>query len=77
MSRLSQELPARGGWYHATRSHAKLLLFALSDGRHFTVETSGNMRTCRSIEQFVLTHDQELFEFHARWMEAARAREVS
>ena len=78
---LARELPARGqpghpgGWYLATRSHAKIIAAAFTDGRHFVIESSANLRTCRNLEQFTITHDRGLFEFHRSWMHEVKAHE--
>lgn len=77
VARHSSELPKRGGWYCSARSHAKVVTFELSDRRRFTLESSANLRTCQSIEQFALTQDKALHDFHASWMEAVRATEES
>lgn len=63
------ELTRRGSKFTAARCHAKIILFATSDGQHFTSESSANIRACRSIEQFALTNDRELFEFHRTWID--------
>jgi len=52
----------------AIRSHAKILLFELTDGRCFTWESSANLRSCRNIEQATLTHDRDLLDFHREWI---------
>lgn len=62
-------LACRGQRIAAVRSHAKLLLFELTDGRGLVVESSANLRSCRNVEQFCLTHSRALLEFHAAWME--------
>lgn len=74
---LSKELPRRGGWYAATRSHAKIIAAAFDDGRRFVVESSANLRTCRNLEQFTITHDGPLFDFHRSWMEEVYANEAA
>lgn len=51
------------------RSHAKLLLFEMSDGRAFVWESSANLRSCRNAETFVLSQSRELLDFHCRWIE--------
>lgn len=75
--RLAHELPARGGWYHATRTHAKIIAAHLSDGRAFVVESSANLRSCRAIEQFTITQDTDLYQFHRTWMESVHERETT
>lgn len=69
---LATELPACGGWYLATLCHAKVVCARMSDGRCFVIESSANLRSCSSIEQFTITQDVGLFEFHKQWMESAR-----
>lgn len=74
---LQRELPKHRGWYAATRTHAKIHLYELSDGRCFVIESSANMRTCKCLEQFTITRDRELLAFHRTWMEEARAEAES
>ena len=57
---LHRELTRRGHHCCAIRSHAKVTLMELSDGRCLTWESSANLRSCRNIEQAVLTNDREL-----------------
>jgi hypothetical protein len=66
---LTAELERRGSRALAARNHAKLMLFRMSDGRHFTMESSGNLRSCRNTEQASLTADKGLFDFHAGWID--------
>lgn len=66
---LHAALTARGQRIAAVRSHAKILGFELSDGRALVIESSANLRSCRNVEQFSLTHDRELLEFHRSWID--------
>jgi len=66
--RARAELTRRGSQFAAARCHAKVLLFATTGGDFYTSESSANIRACRSIEQFALTNDRELFEFHRAWI---------
>lgn len=66
--RLYADMTSRGHQCLAMRCHAKLLLFEMTDGRHYVIESSANLRSCRNIEQFVLTHHRGLLEFHRGWM---------
>lgn len=66
---LQAEIGGRGGRVAALRTHAKLILMEISDGRHFTIEGSGNLRSCRSIEQFCFTNDRDLLLFHRGWLD--------
>ena len=63
------ELTGRGARVLAARCHAKLMLFELTDGRCLVCETSGNLRSCRSIEQITLTNDRRLLAFHRAWID--------
>jgi predicted amidophosphoribosyltransferase len=53
----------------AIRSHAKILLFEMTNGAAYVIESSANLRSCRNIEQFCMTHDAELLRFHREWMD--------
>lgn len=64
-----EELTRRGSRFTAARCHAKIILFAATDGSRYVSESSANIRACRSIEQFALTNDPELFEFHRQWID--------
>lgn len=66
---LRSEIESRGGRVNAMRTHAKLILLEMTDGNHYTIEGSGNLRACRSIEQFVLTNDRDLLLFHRGWID--------
>lgn len=44
------ELVRRGHRCVAVRSHAKILLFEMSDGRSFAWESSANLRSCKNVE---------------------------
>jgi len=61
-------LQSRGHRVAVVRNHAKIILAELTDGRCFAWESSANMRSCRNIESYVLTHDRPLLEFHREWM---------
>ena len=68
-NRLHEELTSRGQRVLAMRTHAKLMLLELTDGRYYVNETSANLRSCRNVEQMTLTHDRGLLEFHRRWLD--------
>jgi hypothetical protein len=68
---LHQELTRRGHRCAAIRSHAKIMLFELTDGRCLTWESSANLRSCRNVEQAVFTNDKDLLRFHRNWMSEA------
>jgi len=63
-----EELIRRGSRFAAARSHAKIILMGLDDGTRYTSESSANIRACRSIEQFAITNDPELYRFHREWI---------
>lgn len=66
---MADEITAHKQRIIATRNHSKLILMHLSDGRKVTVESSANLRTCNNIEQFCMTNDPALYEFHKGWIE--------
>lgn len=66
---LAGALKARGMAIVAARSHAKVLAIELGDGRHFVVESSANLRSCRNLEQFCLTQSTPLYQFHRSWID--------
>jgi hypothetical protein len=45
------------------RTHAKIFVFG-----PFCGEGSANLRSCRSIENVAVTHDENLARFHAKWI---------
>jgi hypothetical protein len=61
----------------ASRTHAKICLIELEDGRRFTVESSANLRSCRAIEQATIFAGRALHDFHRRWIEGVFAAEAS
>lgn len=50
------------------RCHAKVIAATMHSGRGFVFEGSGNLRSCRSIEQMTITQDAELTRFHQAWI---------
>ncbi len=67
---LKDEIQGRGGRVNAMRTHTKLILMEMDDGINwYTVEGSGNLRSCKSIEQFVMTNDKDLLLFHRKWID--------
>lgn len=66
---LHRQLTARQQRCVAIRSHAKLLLFEMTDGSRYVVESSANLRSCQNVEQFCLTHDDGLLDFHRTWID--------
>ena len=64
-----EELTRRGSRFAAARCHAKIILMGLDNGTRYVSESSANIRACRSIEQFALTNDPDLYEFHREWID--------
>lgn len=60
---------ARGGHVAAARTHAKLQLMELSDGRHYVIESSANLRSCHNVEQFAMFESKEVLLFYRQWIE--------
>lgn len=63
------ELNARGQRFFSVRTHAKVVLVRLSDDRRITFESSANLRSCKNIEQVVVSGLPDLYAFHVEWME--------
>jgi hypothetical protein len=66
---LSAELTTRGSRLACGRNHCKLVLVESSDNRHFALEGSMNLRSCKCWEQFALSPDLSLFEWHKKYFE--------
>jgi len=66
---LADGLGQRGQRYGVARTHAKILGARLTDGRCYTIESSANCRSCRSIEQLTLASGEDLYEFHRGWID--------
>ncbi len=64
-----EALPA-GGRLEFTRNHAKIILADCGRGHRYVVESSANLRSCVSLEQFQINNDAGLFRFHRRWIAA-------
>lgn len=64
------ELTRRNQRFGSCRTHAKIVLAGLSDGRTVTIESSANLRSCHNIEQVVVAGDPGLYRFHASWMDS-------
>ena len=66
---LAPYLLAKGHAIAAVRTHAKIIAMATGDGRHLVAESSANLRSCNNVEQFTMTHDRQLYDFHRQWIE--------
>jgi hypothetical protein len=64
----------RGQRAAAVRSHAKVVTLATSGGRRLSLEGSANLRTNSNREQFALTDDAPLHDWHAAWIDDLVAR---
>jgi hypothetical protein len=60
----------RGCRAAAARSHCKVVTLLTRDGRKYTLEGSANLRTNSNREQFALTQDAALYQWHAGWIDA-------
>lgn len=65
---LVPKLLERGQTVLAMRTHCKIILMSMSDGTKYVAESSANLRSCKNIEQFVLTNCPDLYGFHRGWM---------
>ena len=62
-------LEARGARLVSSRNHAKVILMAPAGRRdRYVVEGSANLRSCNNLEQFALSNDRQLFDFHRSWI---------
>jgi hypothetical protein len=71
---LRAALAKRGQTLCAARCHAKIMLLETADGRQFVIESSANLRSCQSIEQFTITQAPDLYAFHLAWIMDVVAR---
>ena len=64
--------------FMSCRNHAKIVAVKFPDGRMFTVSSSANLRSAKSIEAATIDGNSEVFEFHRRWIcDLFAAREVA
>jgi hypothetical protein len=66
--RLTHELTSRVARVLAMRTHCKMILMELSDGRTLVVESSANLRSNGNIENVTMIHDRPLIDFRAGWL---------
>jgi hypothetical protein len=59
----------RGHRVLAMRTHAKVTLARMASGVCYAIESSANLRSCKNVEQFVMTRDADLYRFHRQWVE--------
>jgi hypothetical protein len=63
------EFRARGQRAAAARSHCKIICLACTDGRRYSLEGSANLRTNGNREQFALTQEATIHDWHAAWID--------
>jgi len=69
-ARLLEGLRTRGGRYCSSRNHAKVLLLANAARKAWlTIEGSANLTSNPRTENYIITNDRGLWEFHRGWME--------
>lgn len=66
---LETGMAERGQTLFANKNHSKVTLLRFSGGENIVVEGSANFTANPRIEQFIVTHSPELFEFHRDWMQ--------
>ena len=73
-TKLAEGLTRRGvGWVKSLETHAKVLLLANeARGDFLTIEGSANLTDNPRVEQYALTNDRPLYEFHKEWFEEVR-----
>lgn len=64
-----EEFRERGQRAAAARSHAKVVTFACADGQRISLEGSANLRSNGNREQFALTNDPALHDWHTAWVD--------
>jgi hypothetical protein len=64
---MSDGLAHRNRQIVAVRNHAKIILIKIGQ-HHLTTEGSANLRSARCTEQFVMSNDVGLYEFHRGWI---------
>ena len=65
---LLEGIQERGQRYLAFLNHTKLILLQ-AGGDYITVEGSANLTSNPRLEQYVISNDRELLEFHVEWIE--------
>jgi hypothetical protein len=69
-----EEFRERGQRAAAARNHAKVVTFSTISGRRLSLEGSANLRTNSNIEQFALTDDASIHDWHAQFIDAQVSR---
>ena len=61
---------ARGGRYRASKDHAKIILLSRAErDQWITVEGSANLTANPRLENYVMTNDRAVYDFHREWVE--------
>ena len=69
-AQLLQGIRQRGGRYRAFRNHCKVLLLSNeAKGHWLSIEGSANLTANPRLEQYVITNDRGLYDFHRSWFE--------
>lgn len=63
-------LESMGSFIVSTRTHAKIIAINFGQAA-YVVEGSANMRSCNNLEQITISNNQELFNFHTKWIKEA------
>jgi hypothetical protein len=64
----------RGATVAAARCHAKVSVLDFADGGRFTFEGSGNLSSCRTVEQIMVARDGGLADWHSEWIDRLAGR---
>lgn len=58
----------KGFVFRSARNHTKIILARLGS-RFLVVESSANLRSCRSVESFCVMESKPLWRFHQKWID--------
>ena len=59
------------------QTHCKIWLMRTADDRHYVIESSANVRSCKCLENATFTRDAGVWEFHKRWIDATVAQSIA
>jgi hypothetical protein len=65
---LADGLAERNQRLGIARNHAKVIAIRLTDDRCVVAEGSANLRSCRNVEQLIVTGGEDIFTFHQTWI---------
>jgi hypothetical protein len=65
----------RGATLASARAHAKVNALAFADRARLVFEGSGNLSSCRTVEQVTCIRDVGVHDFHAAWIDARVAEQ--